>query len=243
MITKNQIKLIKSLSLKKNRDKHNLFIAEGPKIVDELLKSEITLKTLYSTSESYTTIDRSIMINSMELKKISNFKSPNNVLALFEIPNAKKIDFKSNIIALDEIKDPGNFGTIIRLCDWFGLSELFCSYDTVDCFNPKVIQASAGSIVRVRCHYFKDLAESLQLLEKPIIGATMKGESVYSTKLIEKASYVFGSEAHGISKYLITKLNDQISIPQFSSDLIKPESLNVASATAIFLSELKRNNN
>lgn len=241
MYSNKQRKLILQLNKKKFRESNKLFVAEGKKVVSELISADWSFRMLFSTDGNFH--KKAKLIKEQEMKKITHFKTPSPVLGVFELPVEKKILAEPLTIAVDGVKDPGNLGTIIRLCDWFGLSELFCSYDTVDSFNPKVIQASAGSIVRVRCHYFKDLAESLQLLKKPIIGATMKGESVYSTKLIQKASYVFGSEAHGISKYLTNKLNDQISIPQFSSDIIKPESLNVASATAIFLSELKRNNN
>ena len=117
------------------------------------------------------------------------------------------------------------------------------SYDTVDCFNPKVIQASAGSIVRVRCHYLNDLPKSLVSLNKPIFGTSTNGDSIYSTKLLDKASYVFGSEANGLSESLSSKLNGEISIPEFRQDESKPESLNVATTAAIFLSELNRNKN
>ena len=235
MITKNQIKLIKSLSLKKNRDKHNLFIAEGPKIVDELLKSEITLKTLYSTSENYTTIDRSIIINSMELKKISNFKSPNSVLALFEIPNAKKIDFKSNIIALDEIKDPGNFGTIIRLCDWFGIKDIICSENSVDCYNPKVIQSSMGSISRVNISYmsFDDVfSKNLNL-----VASDIKGTNINEYKFNKNQVIFFGNEANGLSPKVLSEVRNKITIPRYTE---KIESLNLASSVSIVLSEIKK---
>ena len=235
MITKNQIKLIKSLSLKKNRDKHNLFIAEGPKIVDELLKSEITLKTLYSTSENYTSIDRSIMINSMELKKISNFKSPNNVLALFEIPNTKKIDFKSNIIALDEIKDPGNFGTIIRLCDWFGIKDIICSKNSVDCYNPKVIQSSMGSISRVNISYmsFDDVfSKNLNL-----VASDIKGTNINEYKFNKNQLIFFGNEANGLSQKVLSEVRNKITIPRYTE---KIESLNLASSVSIVLSEIKK---
>ena len=235
MITKNQIKLIKSLSLKKNRDKHNLFIAEGPKSVDELLKSEITLKTLYSTSENYTSIDRSIMINSMELKKISNFKSPNNVLALFEIPNTKKIDFKSNIIALDEIKDPGNFGTIIRLCDWFGIKDIICSENSVDCYNPKVIQSSMGSISRVNISYmsFDDVfSKNLNL-----VASDIKGTNINEYKFNKNQLIFFGNEANGLSQKVLSEVRNKITIPRYTE---KIESLNLASSVSIVLSEIKK---
>lgn len=241
MYSDNQRKLILQLNKKKFREINKLFVAEGKKVVSELISADWSLKMLFSTDDNFH--KKAKLIKQQEMKKITHFKTPSPVLGVFELPAEKKILAEPLTIAVDGVKDPGNLGTIIRLCDWFGLSELFCSYDTVDCFNPKVIQASAGSIIRVKCHYFKDLAESLQLLKKPIIGATTEGTSVYSTKLLEKASYVFGSEAHGISKHLLSKLYYEISIPQFGDVNNMPESLNIASATAIFLSELKRNNN
>ena len=146
MITKNQIKLIRSLRLKKNRIKHNLFVAEGEKIVDELLESIFKLSYLFSTENKYNSIKNHVSLKNQELKQISSLKTPNKVLAVFEIPKENHIDYSQNIIALEEINDPGNLGTIIRLCDWFGIKDIICSENSVDCFNPKTIQASMGSI-------------------------------------------------------------------------------------------------
>ena len=137
MITKNQIKLIKSLRLKKNRIQSGFFVAEGEKIVDELLKSDLEAVNIFSISEKYKNLKNYISINSTQLKQISNLKSPNNVLGIFKIPANKEIDFNSNIVALEEINDPGNLGTIIRLCDWFGIKDIICSQNSVDCYNPK----------------------------------------------------------------------------------------------------------
>ena len=159
MITKNQIKLIRSLSLKKNRIKHNLFIAEGEKIVNELLDSNLTLFHLFSANDTYDLKENYTIIKNQELKQISNLKTPNKVVGLFKIPKPVNIDFNKNIVALEEINDPGNLGTIIRLCDWFGIRDIICSENSVDCFNPKTIQASMGSISRVNVTYqsFDDL--------------------------------------------------------------------------------------
>jgi len=165
MITKNQIKLIRSLGLKKNRFKHNLFIAEGEKIVDELLDSNLTLFHLFSTNDTYDLKENYTIIKNQELKQISNLKTPNKVVGLFKIPKPVNIDFNKNIIALEEINDPGNLGTIIRLCDWFGIRDIICSENSVDCYNPKTIQASMGSISRVNVTYqsFDDLFSKLNL--------------------------------------------------------------------------------
>jgi len=239
MYSNNQRKLILQLNKKKFRLANKLFVAEGKKVVNELINAGWPYKMLFSTEDNFN--KNADVIKDEEMKKITHFNSPSPVLGVFELPDKKKILEEHTTIAVDGISDPGNLGTIIRLCDWFGLSELFCSYDTVDCFNPKVIQASAGSIVRVRCHYFNDLGKSLDSLNKPIFGTTTNGESIYSTKLLDKASYVFGSEAHGLSESLLSQLNGELSIPKLRLDGIKPESLNVATATAIFLSELNRN--
>jgi TrmH family RNA methyltransferase len=161
-------------------------------------------------------------------------------LGVFFLPEPQKIIAESTTIALDGVSDPGNLGTIIRLCDWFGLSELICSKTTVDCYNPKVIQASMGSIVRVRCHYVDDIGVALNNLKKPIYGATAKGDSIYTETLPKEATYVFGSESHGISKSLSNNLNGEFVIPQFRKGNSIAESLNVANANAIFLSELFR---
>lgn len=241
MYSNNQRKLILQLNKKKFRITNKLFVAEGKKVVNELINAGWSFKMLFSTDENFH--KSAHILKEAEMKKITHFKSPSPVLGVFELPVKKKILAESITIAVDGINDPGNLGTIIRLCDWFGFSELFCSYDTVDCYSPKVIQASAGSIVRVKCHYVKDLSKSLVALNKPIFGTTSKGDSLYSTKLSNRASYVFGSEAHGISDSLLSILNGKISIPAFRIGNSKPESLNVASATAIFLSELQKNKN
>ena len=241
MYSNSQRKLIIQLNNKKFRLANKLFVAEGKKVVNELINAGWPYKMLFSTEDNFH--KDADLLKEEEMKKITHFNSPSPVLGVFELPDEKKILAESTTIVVDGISDPGNLGTIIRLCDWFGLSELFCSNDTVDCFNPKVIQASAGSIVRVRCHYFNDLRKSLESLNKPIFGTSTNGDSIYSTKLLDKASYVFGSEAHGISESISSRLNGELSIPEFRDQNDKPESLNVATATAIFLSELKRDKN
>ena len=153
MITKNQIKLIKSLRLKKNRIQSGFFIAEGGKIIDELLESKLEVVNIFSSSEKYNISDYYIPISSSQLKQISNLKTPNKVVGIFKIPMDQEIDFDENIVALEDINDPGNLGTIIRLCDWFGIKDIICSNNSVDCYNPKVIQASMGSICRVNVSY------------------------------------------------------------------------------------------
>ena len=152
MLSKNQVKLITSLKQKKYRLQHNLFVAEGIKTTNELLQSHFKLHHLFTTTNFNINAINETLISEAELKKISFLKTPNKALAIFEIPKTKSIDESKLIVALNDIRDPGNLGTIIRLCDWFGVVDLVCSKETVDCFNPKVIQATMGSIVLLFVH-------------------------------------------------------------------------------------------
>ncbi len=241
MLSKSQIKLITSLYQKKYRNKHQLFVVEGVKVVNEFLKSDFKLNSLFCTTQFLTSIssDKKQLVSELELKKISNLKSPNEVLALFEIPHEKKITAFGLTIVLDAINDPGNLGTIIRLCDWFGVEQIVCSIDTVDCFNSKVIQATMGSLTRVNVIY-TDLLPFLSTTKLPIYAAMMDGVSVYKEQLNNNALLVMGNEANGISNDVLSFVTDTITIPRFGN-LQQAESLNVATATAILLSEFKRN--
>ena len=238
MLLNYQRKLITQLSIKKYRIQNRLFVAEGKKVVNELINSDWPFEILLSSEENFH--PKAELLNLEEMERITHFKNPSPVLGVFVLPESQEIIAETTTIAVDDISDPGNLGTIIRLCDWFGLSELICSKTTVDCYNPKVIQASMGSIARVRCHYVKDLGASLTALKKPIYGATTKGDSIYTAQLSKEASYVFGSESHGISESLLKHLTGRLSIPQFREAGDSAESLNVANASAIFLSELFR---
>ncbi|CAM1364018.1 RNA methyltransferase, TrmH family [Tenacibaculum sediminilitoris] len=239
-LSRNNIKLITSLQQKKYRHKHQLFVAEGVKVVNELLASSLELEQLYTTDESFRTSKEAkiILISESELKKISTLKTPNKVLGLFKIPKKKEINKSSFIVALDGINDPGNLGTIIRLCDWFGISELVCSKDTVDCYNQKVVQSTMGSLTRVQVTYV-DLLNFIKDTSLPIYMADMHGDNVYTTSLPKQAILVMGNEANGISPKIATIVQNNITIPRFG-DLQQTESLNVATATAILLSEFKR---
>lgn len=239
MISKNQIKLITSLQHKKFRTLHNLFIAEGIKTINELLNSHFKLHQLYTVLSFNNNLESEVIVSETELKKISSLKTPNMALALFEIPKPNVIDKSKLIVALDDVRDPGNLGTIIRLCDWFGIKDLICSEETVDCFNPKVIQATMGSITRVNINYV-DLPKYLLECKVNKMGAFMNETNVYKTVLPETGILVLGNEAKGISKKVEVFLDEKISIPQFGINR-ETESLNVATATAILLSEFKRN--
>jgi len=238
MLSKNQRKQILQLSQKKQRLTNGLFVAEGEKVVRELMNSSWVFESLYTTDSTFHSSAELIRIEDMN--QLTHFKTPSPVLGVFKIPPKKEILNESISIVLDGISDPGNLGTLIRLCDWFGLSELICSQTTVDCFNPKAIQASMGSIVRVHCQYVSDLAQTLKDLNKPIYGATARGNSLYDATLPKKASFVFGSESHGISEKLTAHLDEELAIPNFKLGENRAESLNVATAGAIFLSEIFR---
>jgi TrmH family RNA methyltransferase len=157
MLSKNQIKLITSLKQKKHRKQHGFFVVEGIKTIKELLQSHFRLQYLYTVESFNIDATNEVLISKDDLNRISFLKTPNKSLALFKIPTATIIDESKLIVALDDVRDPGNLGTIIRLCDWFGVKDLVCSIGTVDCYNPKVIQATMGSIARVNVVY-KDLS-------------------------------------------------------------------------------------
>lgn len=235
MLSKNQIKYITRLQQKKFRQQERLFIAEGIKTVTELLASSFKLHQLFTT-QSFN-VSNEIIITETELKKISTLKTPNKVLAVFKIPEQKSVSNNGLIVALDDVRDPGNLGTIIRLCDWFGIADLVCSNATVDCYNPKVIQATMGSITRVNISYV-DLESFLKEKQQPVFGAFMDGDNVYKETLLTDGILVMGNEANGISPNIETLITQKISIPRFGS-LKATESLNVATATAILLSEFK----
>jgi len=239
-ISKNQFKLITSLSQKKYRQKYQLFIAEGIKVVQELLNSSFEVETLFCTDDFSSDIsdEKIVRVSETDLKKISNLKTPNKVLGVFKIPNEKPVLDEGLVVALDAINDPGNLGTIIRLCDWFGVTELICSKDTVDCYNQKVVQASMGSLTRISIRYV-DLAEYLSATNNPTFIADMDGENVYKAALPKQGVLIMGNEANGVSEEIKNLITNKISIPRFGQTQ-ETESLNVATATAILLSEFKR---
>ncbi len=237
MVVKNQIKLIKSLQQKKCRIQHGLFVVEGIKTVQEISASDFKIYKIYSTNLKLFDKSEVELISQAELKQMSGLKTPNTVLGIFYAPKPKELDFEDWILVLDDIRDPGNLGTIIRLCDWFGIQHIVCSHNTVDCYNPKVLQATMGSIVRVNMVY-TDLNLFLKNVSTPVYGAYMDGVSIYNRKLPKKGILILGNEANGISKEVERIISQRISIPQSGS--ITTESLNVATAAAILLNEVRR---
>ena len=238
MLSKSQIKLITRLKQKKYRIADGFFVAEGIKVINELLESSLELHLLFTTESFKSDIKNETLITENELKKISFLTTPNKALAVFKIPTPKNSKYLGLIVALDSIRDPGNLGTIIRLCDWFGIKELVCSKETVDCYNPKVVQATMGSITRVNINYL-DLNTFLAEAEMPIFGAFMDGKNVYKSELPKTGIIILGNEANGISEAIEKQVTERIAIPRFG-DLQATESLNVATATAVLLSEFRR---
>lgn len=265
MVTKNQIKLINSLQRKKSREDNGLFVAEGYKVISEFLNADYTAEYLFSTQENLFAKNLGVtLVSETELNKISFLTTPNVCLAVFKIAHSSQPKVESNdlqsktqnpklntqnltpktqnqiILALDQINDPGNLGTIIRLCDWFGITEIICSENTVDAYNPKVVQSTMGSLARVNILY-TDLVSYLQNTDYPVLGTFMEGENIYTTELPSQAILIMGNEANGISETIEDLVTQKISIPRFG-DLQQTESLNVATATAICLSEMQRRN-
>ncbi len=238
MVTKNQIKLVVSLKQKKYRSQHGLFVVEGEKVVNELLFAGVKPFQVFVDDPGFMEkFKEAALVSKKDLKQMSSLTHPNGVLGVFYMIEPYSGIASDWVVALDAVRDPGNLGTIIRLCDWFGIKQLICSTDTVDCYNPKVLQATMGSIARVNISYV-DLKEFLNKANLPIYGAYMDGESVHGKELPDKGILIMGNEANGISKETEVFITEKISIPQYGASTT--ESLNVATATAILLNEIRR---
>jgi TrmH family RNA methyltransferase len=240
MVSKSQIKLITSLHQKKFRLAERRFIAEGAKVIGELVATGWMLEHFYHTGGDFKAIpdNKKTVVTEVELQKMSALNTANNCLAVFHIPEENPIAETGLIVALDNIRDPGNLGTIIRLCDWFGISQLVCSNETADLYNPKVVQATMGSMARVNVNYV-DLVSFLSKSALPVFGTFMDGNNIYREKLPDVGVIVLGNEANGISTAVERLCSKRVSIPRFGN-LQMTESLNVATATAIILSEFRR---
>ena len=247
MISKNKIKYIRSLELKKNRNKEGKFVAEGFKVVDDLLALQpadlIVATQEWLHGKHLADQTEVIEVTEEELKKVSFLQHPQQVLAVFR--QAQDGDFSINTqelsLALDGVQDPGNLGTIIRIADWFGITHIYCSQDTADVYNPKVVQATMGSIARVKVEYGNLLAlvESLPA-DVPVYGTLLDGDNIYQQQLENRGLIVMGNEGKGISPALAKKVNRRLLIPNFPEGRATADSLNVAIATAITCSEFRR---
>jgi TrmH family RNA methyltransferase len=238
-LSKNEAKFIQSLCHKKHRQAEGLFIAEGVKLVEEILKSNFQIKKVYATEKwadgKAGLKDLLSIVSEDDLARISTLQTPNHVLAIVEQPTTKPlIQFKNNItLLLDGIQDPGNFGTIIRIADWFGIHQIICSHDTVELYNPKVIQSTMGSFIRVDVLY-ENLVDLLKTAQVPIYGALLLGEGIYNIGKPKEGVLVIGSEGKGIGEELLPMVTHPITIPRIGG----AESLNAAVATGILLSHL-----
>lgn len=246
MLSKSQISFLKSLQNKNSRREHGMFLVEGYKSVIEFINSPYPIEAVYHTAAfdpKLLKLSRKINlypISDNDNHKISSLKTPQEVTALVQIPGEASIDnsrFKQKFtIVLDGVQDPGNMGTIIRIADWFGFEELVCSADTVDAYNPKVVQASMGSLARVRVHY-TDLAAFMRHSGLPVFGAVLEGESLYQTSFGSEGFIVMGNEGNGLRSEIERLITQKVTIPRYGG----AESLNVGIATALFCSEIRRN--
>ena len=240
MITRAEILSIKALATKQGREEQGAFIAEGEKLVGEIRNSDFRIRKIYQTKPIFAEGE---MVSEKEMERISQLKTANSVLAVVEMPKSRLASVKPGtnlVLALDRVQNPGNLGTIIRLADWFGISDIVCSEDTADCFNPKVVQATMGAILRVRVHY-TNLAKWLEEQRGvKVYGTFLEGENIYSMALDKNGVIVMGNEGQGVSSEVAAKVSHKLLIPPYPADRCGSESLNVAVATAVICSEFRR---
>lgn len=251
VLSKNKIKFFNSLIHKKNRDELHLFVAEGTKLVMDLLpyynlKYIVASVDWLSEHNVSSNVECFSLSDISEMKKISFLVSPSPVFAVFEYKNS--LDLSSVIsndelfLALDTVQDPGNLGTIIRLADWFGIKHIFCSHESADFYNPKVVQATMGALSRVDVHYcnLSDVLTDFTNLGVPIFGTFLDGDLIYDAKLPKNGIIIMGNEGKGISDSVSKFVSKRLFIPNYPLGSITSESLNVAIATAIICSEFRR---
>lgn len=247
MLSKNKIKYIRSLELKKNRKEEGVFVAEGHKLVGDLLghfpcKLLIALPS-WLQKNTHIIADEVIVVSFDELSRASLLKNPQDVLAVFDQPiyeTSIEVMNQSLCLALDDIQDPGNLGTIIRLADWFGIEHIFCSYGTVDVYNPKVVQATMGALARVKIHYCNLVALISSMKNIPVYGTFLDGNNIYEETLSNNGLIVMGNEGNGVSEEVSRLINKRLYIPNYPSSRETSESLNVAIATAVTCAEFRR---
>lgn len=243
-MTKAEIQLIRSLADKRARIETGLFVAEGEKLISEIRSSHLRIRKIFSLEGLFAGSEVEV-VTPKEMERLSLLKTPSKALALVEIPHYELHPAKMNnqlVLALDEVQNPGNLGTIIRLADWFGIKEIVCSKDSADCFNPKVVQATMGAILRVRVHY-TDLPQflaSARRAEVPVYGTFLEGDNLYQTPLTPNGIIVMGNEGRGISAETAEQVSHKLFIPPYPTDCRSSESLNVAMATGILCAEFRR---
>lgn len=240
MLSKNELKYIQSLCQKKQRQEERLFLVEGAKLVEELLQTGLNVRKIYALpvwAEKHSHLPQLTEITEEELEKISNLQTPNQVLALVEqpAPAAEPVLANQLTLVLDTIQDPGNLGTIIRIADWFGIYQVVASMDTVELYNPKVIQSTMGSYARVQVCY-RPLADFLSAATVPVYGALLNGQNMYEVAPLKEGILLIGNESKGIQADLLTFVSHPITIPRLGG----AESLNAAVAAGIIISHLTR---
>ncbi len=242
-MTKAEIQFVRSLVDKRTRDEERLFIAEGDKLISEIIASGWEIRHLYALEGHFEGLAE--VISAKEMERLSQLKTASTSLAVVYQPHHKTPATASATklsLALDGVQNPGNLGTIIRLADWFGVEDIYCSQDTADCYNPKVIQATMGAILRVKLHYLP-LADFLARTARngtPIYGTMLDGENIYESRLTDAGVIVMGNEGKGVSKECARHFSHRLLIPTYPADRIGSESLNVAMATGIVCAEFRR---
>ena len=247
-ISNNKIKYIQSLKMKKKRDQHGVFVAEGEKCIENLIHNSkcqylAGLPDVIDRFKHIESIEEVVVTTEKDLQRASHFKTASSIIGVFyqQSHDVDPTTLNSGLhLILDEVQDPGNMGTIIRLADWFGIESIICSHNTVDIYNPKTVQATMGAITRVPVLY-TDLSDFLkQNAQLPVYGTFLEGNNIYEENLSKDGLIVMGNEGKGISKEIEQFVTDKILIPSFALDSSRPESLNVAVATAIVCSEFRR---
>ena len=243
-MTRSDIQLVRSLSDKRGRSEHGLFVAEGAKLIGELRRSNLRIRRIFATEGLFEGPEVEC-VTEKEMERLSLLKTPSNSLAIVEIPryrlDAAHVGQRLTL-ALDDVQNPGNLGTIIRLADWFGIGEILCSPATADCFNPKVVQATMGAILRVRVHYVELAPLLAQAAARgvPVYGTFLEGENLYDAQLTDGGIIVMGNEGRGVRPDVAQTVTRKLFIPPFPADRRASESLNVAMATGVVCAEFRR---
>lgn len=244
-MTKAEIQFVRSLADKRTRDAEHLFVAEGFKLVDEIRHSELRIRNIYTTRDDISGLDV-VRIEKREMERISQLNTASDILAVVEQPRYKLAldSLKGELtLALDGVQNPGNMGTIIRLADWFGVKRVICSRECADLYNPKVVQATMGALLRVKVHYIDNLSALLSEARTEglaIYGTLLDGNNIYHEKLTSEGIIVMGNEGRGLSDECRNTLSHKLFIPPYPADAPTSESLNVAMATGIILAEFRR---
>ena len=242
-MTKAEIQLVRSLQDKRSREEEQLFVAEGEKLISEIGSSSLRIRKIFALEGLFDGPETEV-VSRKDMERLSLLKTPSKALALVEQPHypLPRPSAERLMLALDEVQNPGNLGTIIRLADWFGIEEIICSKNSADCFNPKVVQATMGAILRVRIHYV-DLPDFLRQAAEagtPLYGTFLEGDNLYDAPITKGGIVVMGNEGRGVSKEVADLISHRLFIPPYPADSRTSESLNVAMATGIICAEFRR---